>query len=162
MSMTVLLVEDDRELRATLSEALATEGYRVLAAASLADGRAQLAHTREAGGIDLIFANESEALQLAGAADLDTAIERLLSQVRTLVFTRGAAGALAFEGGVRSEVPAIAVQQVVDTTGAGDLFAAGFLAARCKGHGIERQLISGGIAACSSRLFKAVVVSSPT
>jgi two-component system KDP operon response regulator KdpE len=53
--MTVLLVEDDRELRATLSEALATEGYRVLAAASLADARAQLAHAREAGGIDLVL-----------------------------------------------------------------------------------------------------------
>ena len=100
-----------------------------------------------AGGIDLIFANESEALQLAGAADLDSAIERLSSQVRTLVFTRGPAGALAYENGVRSEVPAISVPVVVDTTGAGDLFAAGFLAARCKGYGIERQLMSGGIAA---------------
>lgn len=99
------------------------------------------------GGIDLIFANESEALQLAGAADLDTAIERLSAQVNTLVFTRGAAGALAYEGGVRTEVPAISVPVVVDTTGAGDLFAAGFLAARCKGHGIERQLMTGGIAA---------------
>jgi sugar/nucleoside kinase (ribokinase family) len=99
------------------------------------------------GGIDLIFANESEALQLAGAVDLDSAIERLSAQVGTLVFTRGPAGALAFENGVRTEVPAIAVAQVIDTTGAGDLFAAGFLAARCKGHGIERQLLTGGIAA---------------
>ncbi|GAA4014940.1 adenosine kinase [Sphingomonas swuensis] len=99
------------------------------------------------GGIDLIFANESEALQLAGAADLDSAIERLSSQVRTLVFTRGPAGALAHEAGVTTEVPAISVSQVVDTTGAGDLFAAGFLAARCKGHPIDRQLMTGGIAA---------------
>ena len=100
-----------------------------------------------AGGIDLIFANESEALQLADAADLDSAIERLASQVKTLVFTRGPAGALAYENGVRTEVPAISVPVVVDTTGAGDLFAAGFLAARCKGHGIDRQLMTGGIAA---------------
>ena len=99
------------------------------------------------GGIDLIFANESEALQLAGAVDLDSAIERLSAQVGTLVFTRGPAGALAFENGIRTEVPAISVAQVIDTTGAGDLFAAGFLAARCKGHGIERQLMTGGIAA---------------
>jgi sugar/nucleoside kinase (ribokinase family) len=100
-----------------------------------------------AGGIDLIFANESEALQLADAADLDSAIRRLSTQVKTLVFTRGPAGALAYENGVRTEVPAISVPVVVDTTGAGDLFAAGFLAARCKGHGIERQLMTGGIAA---------------
>jgi sugar/nucleoside kinase (ribokinase family) len=99
------------------------------------------------GGIDLIFANESEALQLAGAADLDSAIERLAKQVKTLVFTRGPAGALAFEDGVKTEVPAISVPVVVDTTGAGDLFAAGFLAARCKGHPIDRQLMTGGIAA---------------
>lgn len=100
-----------------------------------------------AGGIDLIFANESEALQLAGASDLDGAIERLSSQVKTLVFTRGPAGAVAYEGGTLTEVPAISVSQVVDTTGAGDLFAAGFLAARCKGHPIDRQLMTGGIAA---------------
>jgi sugar/nucleoside kinase (ribokinase family) len=100
-----------------------------------------------AGGIDLIFANESEALQLADALDLDSAILRLSAQVKTLVFTRGPAGALAYENGVRTEVPAISVPVVVDTTGAGDLFAAGFLAARCKGHGIERQLMTGGIAA---------------
>lgn len=100
-----------------------------------------------AGGIDLIFANESEALQLAGAADLDSAITRLSAQVDTLVFTRGAAGAVAYEGGIKTEVPAISVAAVVDTTGAGDLFAAGFLAARCRGYGIERQLMTGGIAA---------------
>ena len=44
MSLTVLLVEDDRELRTTLRDALSVEGYRVQAAASLADARAQLAH----------------------------------------------------------------------------------------------------------------------
>ena len=53
----------------------------------------------------------------------------------------------AVEGGERTDVPAMQVNNVVDTTGAGDLFAAGFLAARCKGHGIDRQLMTGGIAA---------------
>ena len=55
MSLTVLLVEDDRELRATLRDALAVEGYRVLAAASLADARAQAAHANQATGIDLVL-----------------------------------------------------------------------------------------------------------
>ncbi len=99
------------------------------------------------GGIDLLFANEEEAVQLTGAADLDGAVRALQLKVPTLVLTRGAAGALALENGARTDVPAVPVQQVVDTTGAGDLFAAGFLAARCKGHGIERQLMTGGIAA---------------
>jgi len=55
MSLTVLLIEDDRELRATLREALAVENYRVLAAASLADARALLTHAGETGGIDLVL-----------------------------------------------------------------------------------------------------------
>jgi sugar/nucleoside kinase (ribokinase family) len=101
----------------------------------------------DTGGVDLLFANEDEALQLTGAADLDGAMALLAPKVPTLVITRGPAGALAFEDGVRTDVPAMSVPVVVDTTGAGDLFAAGFLAARCKGHGIDRQLMTGGIAA---------------
>ena len=53
MTLTVLLVEDDRELRTTLREALSVENYRVLAAASAADARAQLAHL--AGDVDLVL-----------------------------------------------------------------------------------------------------------
>ena len=101
----------------------------------------------DSGGVDLLFANEDEAIQLTGAADLDGAIASLSPKVPTLVLTRGAAGALAFENGVRTDVPAVPVREVIDTTGAGDLFAAGFLAARCKGHGVDRQLMTGGIAA---------------
>lgn len=101
----------------------------------------------EGGGIDLLFANEDEAAMLTGAADLDGAIAALQGKVPTLVITRGAAGALAVEDSVRTDVPAVQVQQVIDTTGAGDLFAAGFLAARVKGHGVDRQLLTGGMAA---------------
>lgn len=126
----------DRTVAFTLSESVCLPGRKE-----------PLQKLIAAGGIDLIFANESEALQLADATDLQGAIERLSGQVKTLVFTRGPAGAVAFEDGILSEVPAISVPQVIDTTGAGDLFAAGFLAARCKGHSIERQLMTGGIAA---------------
>lgn len=112
------------------------------------DGRrAGLNAMIEGGGIDLLFANEEEAVLLTGAADLDGAIAALQPRVPTLVITRGPAGALAIEGGARTDVPAVQVQKVVDTTGAGDLFAAGFLAAHCKGHGIDRQLLTGAIAA---------------
>jgi len=55
VSLTVLLIEDDRELRTTLREALAVENYRVLAAASLADARALLAHAGETASIDLVL-----------------------------------------------------------------------------------------------------------
>ena len=120
----------------TLSESVCIAGRR--------DGFQAMIDT---GGVDLLFANEDEALQLTGAADLQGAIASLAPKVPTLVITRGPAGALAFEEGVRTDVPAMSVPVVVDTTGAGDLFAAGFLAARCKGHGIDRQLMTGGIAA---------------
>jgi two-component system KDP operon response regulator KdpE len=55
MSLRILLVEDDRELRATLNEALGVEGYAVLPAASLADAVALARHAETAGGIDLVL-----------------------------------------------------------------------------------------------------------
>jgi len=55
MSLCVLLVEDDRELRSTLREALVVEGYKVLAAASLADADCLLTHAETQGGIDLVL-----------------------------------------------------------------------------------------------------------
>ena len=55
MSLTVLLVEDDRELRSTLRDALMVEGYKVRAAASLADARCLMAQSGIQGGIDLVL-----------------------------------------------------------------------------------------------------------
>lgn len=55
MSLSVLLVEDDRELRATLREALTVEGYKVRTAASLADATAQMAHAEATGDVDLVL-----------------------------------------------------------------------------------------------------------
>jgi two-component system KDP operon response regulator KdpE len=55
MSVTVLLVEDDRELRRTLRDALELEGHRVAAATSLADARAQLAHGFSGGTPDVVL-----------------------------------------------------------------------------------------------------------
>ncbi len=55
MSLGVLLVEDDRELRATLRDALQVEGYRVLASASLADARAVISTALAEGGLDIVL-----------------------------------------------------------------------------------------------------------
>jgi sugar/nucleoside kinase (ribokinase family) len=101
----------------------------------------------DSGGVDLLFANEDEALQLTGRTDLESALAELAEQVPTLVITRGAEGAIAIEGAERISIPAAPVSEVVDTTGAGDLFAAGFLTARCKGASLERCLWTGAIAA---------------
>ena len=76
-----------------------------------------------------------------------SALTELAAKVDTLVVTRGADGATAIANGERISIPAAPVAQVVDTTGAGDLFAAGFLAARAKGASLERCLWTGAIAA---------------
>jgi len=86
-------------------------------------------------------------LQLTGRSDLESALSELRVKVPTLVITRGPEGAIAIEGDARISIPAAPVGEVVDTTGAGDLFAAGFLTARCKGAGLERCLWTGAIAA---------------
>jgi sugar/nucleoside kinase (ribokinase family) len=101
----------------------------------------------DSGGVDLLFANEDEALQLTGRTDLESALSELKAKVPTLVITRGPNGAIAIEECERISIPAAPVSEVVDTTGAGDLFAAGFLTARCKGASLERCLWTGAIAA---------------
>jgi sugar/nucleoside kinase (ribokinase family) len=126
----------DRKVAFTLSESVCIAG-RKDAFSQMIDG----------GGVDLLFANEDEALQLTGRTDLPTALDELAAKVPTLVITKGPQGAIGVEHGETVSIPAAQVQQVVDTTGAGDLFAAGFLTARCKGAGLERCLWTGAIAA---------------
>jgi sugar/nucleoside kinase (ribokinase family) len=68
-------------------------------------------------------------------------------KVETVVVTRSEKGALATQGSERADVPAEPVREVVDTTGAGDLFAAGFLAGYTRGRPLEDSLKLGAIAA---------------
>jgi sugar/nucleoside kinase (ribokinase family) len=101
----------------------------------------------EAGTIDILFGNEDEVRHLTGCEDLPQCVGSLSGKVSTLVITRGAHGAVAVEKDYLVEVPAVPVAAVVDTTGAGDLFAAGFLAARCRGKPLKACLETGSIAA---------------
>ena len=64
-----------------------------------------------------------------------------------LVVTRSEKGALAVSGGERVQVPAEPIAEVIDTTGAGDLFAAGFLAGQAQGRSLKDSLTMGAIAA---------------
>jgi sugar/nucleoside kinase (ribokinase family) len=101
----------------------------------------------ERGTVDILFGNEDEIRHLTGCDSLDDCIAALAPKIRTLVMTRGASGALAVEGAERIEVAAAPVGKVVDTTGAGDLFAAGFIAARCRGRDLGGCLEAGSLAA---------------
>jgi len=99
------------------------------------------------GRIDILFANEAEIVELAGEADFETAIAAVAPKVPTLVVTRSEKGAIAVSGAKRASVAAEPIERLVDTTGAGDLFAAGFLAGQARGLGLEVSLKLGAIAA---------------
>jgi sugar/nucleoside kinase (ribokinase family) len=99
------------------------------------------------GLIDILFANKSELAALTGEDDFDAGLARLAPHVPTLVVTRSEEGAVAIHDGERAEVAAEPIAKVVDTTGAGDLFAAGFLAGQVKGCDLATCLRMGSIAA---------------
>jgi len=84
------------------------------------------------GGLDLIFCNEAEALGWAGSNSLDVALEQLGRVARSFVVTRGAEGALTFDGRELTEIPPHRVH-AVDTNGAGDMFAGAFIYAITRG-----------------------------
>jgi sugar/nucleoside kinase (ribokinase family) len=126
----------DRTVAFTLSESLC-----------LGDRRYGVLGMVEGGLIDILFGNEHEVRHLTGCVMLPDCIEALSRQVGTVVITRGAEGAIAVANGQRVDVPAAPVSQIVDTTGAGDLFAAGFLAARLRHRQLNECLEAGAVAA---------------
>ena len=101
----------------------------------------------DSGRLDILFANAAEIVELTGEADFDSAVAAAATRVPILVVTRGEHGAVAVEGGERVEVEAEPVETVVDTTGAGDLFAAGFLTGHAQGRSNRDSLTMGAIAA---------------
>jgi sugar/nucleoside kinase (ribokinase family) len=100
-----------------------------------------------AGEIDILFANEAELASLTQTDDFDCGLDLIAPKLPVLVVTRGEHGAVAIAGGERASVAAEPVARVVDTTGAGDLFAAGFLFGHVRGLGLERSLKLGAICA---------------
>jgi sugar/nucleoside kinase (ribokinase family) len=125
-----------RKVAFTLSDAFIIDRHG-------ADFRALIAE----GLFDILFANEVEIRALAETGDFEAAVAKIAPQVPLLVVTRGSHGALAIEGGVRTEVPAEPIDEVVDTTGAGDLFAAGFLSGQAQGRAIADCLTMGAVCA---------------
>lgn len=102
----------------------------------------------DAGEIDVLFCNEHEMAALIRNDDFEAGIAALAPKIPVLVVTRGANGAVALAGGERAQVAAEPIEHVVDTTGAGDLFAAGFLYGHVRGMALETCLKLGAICAC--------------
>jgi sugar/nucleoside kinase (ribokinase family) len=101
----------------------------------------------DSGVVDILFGNEHEVRHLTGCETLADCLQALAGKVATLVVTRGSAGAVAVDRGEHAQIAAAPVERIVDTTGAGDLFAAGFLAGRCRGRELAACLQTGAVAA---------------
>jgi len=99
------------------------------------------------GNVDLLFANESEIVALFGAPGFEEAAEAAGEACETAILTRGSLGAVVVHRGAAHRVPAVPVPAVIDTTGAGDLFAAGFLRGWTTGAGPEDSARLGALAA---------------
>jgi sugar/nucleoside kinase (ribokinase family) len=125
-----------RKVAFTLSDTFCVDRHR--------DGFAKLI---DEGRIHILFANEAEILAMGGVPHLETAIDSIKDKVETLVVTRSEHGALATHRGERARVSAEPIKELVDTTGAGDLFAAGFLTGQARGLSLEQSLKLGAIAA---------------
>jgi sugar/nucleoside kinase (ribokinase family) len=113
--------------------------------------RADFLELIDAGQFDILFVNEHELATLTGEADFETGLAAVASKVPVLVATRSEKGAVAVAHGERAEVAAEPVAKVVDTTGAGDQFAAGFLTGYVKGEPLAQCLRRGAI--CASEVI---------
>lgn len=125
-----------RKVALTLSDAFCVDRYR--------DEFLGLIRDRV---VDIVFANESELKSLYQTADFATALDALRAHAGIAVVTRSEQGAICVEGASLVSAPAFPVDRVVDTTGAGDLFAAGFLAGHARGLGHEMSLRLGALCA---------------
>jgi sugar/nucleoside kinase (ribokinase family) len=99
------------------------------------------------GDLELLFANEEEIMMLFGASSFDAAIDAVAETGVLAVLTRGAEGSVVVTASGPIDVPAGRVERVVDTTGAGDLFAAGFLYGITNGLQPEEAARLGGVCA---------------
>lgn len=97
--------------------------------------------------VDLLFGNADELIALYETDSFDEAVAAVRADCRLAAITLGARGSIVVTHDDVSEVPAVGVPHVVDTTGAGDLFAAGFLFAHTRGDDLASCAHIGAIAA---------------
>jgi len=125
-----------RQVALTLSDSFCVDRYRD-----------EFLELMRSGTVDLIFANESELHALYQTADFDTALKQLALDVKLGVVTRSEKGCAVVEKDNVTLVPASKIETLVDTTGAGDLFAAGFLFGLVRNAGYENAGRLGALAA---------------
>jgi adenosine kinase len=125
-----------RKVALTLSDAFCVDRYR--------DEFRKLMRDKT---VDILFANENEMHSLYQTADFDTALEALRGDIGLAVVTRSEKGCVVVQGKMTERVPAAPIEQMVDATGAGDLFAAGFLVGYSRGKDLRTSAQLGALAA---------------
>jgi sugar/nucleoside kinase (ribokinase family) len=128
--------EAGRQVALTLSDVFCVDRHR-----------AEFLDLLRSGKVDIVFANESEAKALYETSDFDAAVGGLRGDARLSVVTRSEKGCLIVSREGNRAVNASPVERVVDATGAGDLFAAGFLTGLAKGLSHEDSARLGALAA---------------
>ena len=103
-----------------------------------------------AGHVDILFANESEILSLYQVGSFDEALQRVRKDCQIAALTRSEKGSVAVSGDEVHVIDAERVGKVVDTTGAGDLFASGFLFGLARGAGLATCGRLGSICAAEA------------
>lgn len=126
----------ERDVALTLSDAFCVDRYR-----------AEFLDLIRTGTVDLVFANERELHSLYLTADFDGAVSALRNDARAAVVTRSGRGCVVITREETDAVPAYPVERVVDATGAGDLFAAGFLVGVARGADYRTAARLGALAA---------------
>jgi sugar/nucleoside kinase (ribokinase family) len=125
-----------RQVALTLSDSFCVDRYR-----------GEFLDLMRNGTVDLVFANEAELHSLYQTSDFDTALKQLRADVGLGVVTRSEKGCVVASTDGVTAVPAFPIDKMVDTTGAGDLFAAGFLFGLVHGVGYENAGKLGALAA---------------
>ncbi|MHB2168305.1 adenosine kinase [Alsobacter sp. R-9] len=125
-----------RKVAITLSDSFCVDRYRDEFLGLMRSGR-----------LDIVFANEHELMSLYTTADFDTALAALREESVTGIVTRSEKGCLVVERSGTLAVPAHPVEELVDTTGAGDLFAAGVLFGLARGFDATTSARLGALAA---------------
>ena len=128
--------EAGRQVALTLSDSFCVDRYR-----------GEFLDLMRGGTVDLVFANEAELHSLYQTSDFDTALKQLRVDARLGVVTRSEKGCVVASTYEVTAVPAFPIERMVDTTGAGDLFAAGFLFGLVRGAGYEAAGRLGALAA---------------
>ena len=125
-----------RKVALTLSDSFCVDRFRDEFRALITDG-----------AIDILLANEHELKSLYTTSDFESAVKALRDDIPLAVVTRSAEGSIVIDKDGVVAVPAQSIDKLVDTTGAGDLFAAGFLLGHVRGFSHEEAARLGAIAA---------------